>query len=304
MEGRYNADFSSVRVHTDEGAAAAAASVDAKAFTSGEHLVFSPGSFAPGSRQGQDLLAHELAHVVQQRAGPVDGKLMPGGLKVSDPGDRFEQAASRAASAGQGLLAHELAQTIRSGPPPAATSPGTETLSLLAVQRATEEAKQAARDKADRDFAADKTDRYFTGNFLANHIQKATKSTSREGSGRSETRHETRSQAYKALEMRSRTDLGGSGWHGGTSALGTNTLIIDYGDQLKYLMQALNVAALDAPPGAPRIDFDSEKKMRTLTFQRSGAGAGSSQKDGYPQMGAVWSAREQRYQIDHLSGVR
>jgi Zn-dependent peptidase ImmA (M78 family) len=43
------------------------------------------------------MLAHELAHVVQQRRGPVAGSLAPGGIKISDPRDRFEQEAERAA---------------------------------------------------------------------------------------------------------------------------------------------------------------------------------------------------------------
>jgi hypothetical protein len=39
------------------------------------------------------MLAHELTHVVQQRSGPVDGTDAGGGVKVSDPSDRFEREA-------------------------------------------------------------------------------------------------------------------------------------------------------------------------------------------------------------------
>ena len=44
--------------------------------------------------EGQTTLAHELTHVVQQRSGPVDGTSAPGGIKVSDPSDRFEREAA------------------------------------------------------------------------------------------------------------------------------------------------------------------------------------------------------------------
>ena len=66
MEARFGYDFSGVRVHDDARAAATAASIDAAAFTVGEDLVFAPGRYDPSSDEGRRLLAHELAHVVQQ----------------------------------------------------------------------------------------------------------------------------------------------------------------------------------------------------------------------------------------------
>lgn len=69
MEARFGHDFSSVRLHDDPQAASAAAGVDAKAFTIGEDIVFGTGRFDPSSPEGRHLIAHELAHVVQQRAG-------------------------------------------------------------------------------------------------------------------------------------------------------------------------------------------------------------------------------------------
>jgi hypothetical protein len=99
MEGSFGADFSSVRVHTDSGAASSAKSVQANAYTVGEHVVFDQGKYSPGSSDGEQTLAHELTHVLQQRSGPVDGTAGPDGLKVSDPGDRFERAADETAAA-------------------------------------------------------------------------------------------------------------------------------------------------------------------------------------------------------------
>ena len=65
MESGFHADFSSVRVHTNERAARSALSVNANAYASGQDIVFAPGRFAPHSGEGQRLLAHELAHVVE-----------------------------------------------------------------------------------------------------------------------------------------------------------------------------------------------------------------------------------------------
>ena len=48
-------------------------------------MVFKSGQFDPGSDKGQRTIAHELAHVVQQSSGPVDGTDAPGGIRVSSP---------------------------------------------------------------------------------------------------------------------------------------------------------------------------------------------------------------------------
>lgn len=97
MERLLGADLSAVRVHDDAAAAASAHAVQAMAYTSGSHLVFGSGGYQPGTPAGQRLLAHELTHVVQQAQGPVDGTTTVGGLKVSDPCDRFEREAERMA---------------------------------------------------------------------------------------------------------------------------------------------------------------------------------------------------------------
>jgi hypothetical protein len=67
MERAFGHDFGRVRIHTDAAAAASARSVAAHAYTVGDHVVFGAGRFAPDSARGLRLLAHELAHVVQQR---------------------------------------------------------------------------------------------------------------------------------------------------------------------------------------------------------------------------------------------
>ena len=65
-EPRFGYDFSKVRIYADSDAAEAARTLNAKAYTHGRDIVFGAGQYAPGTRKGRQLLAHELTHVVQQ----------------------------------------------------------------------------------------------------------------------------------------------------------------------------------------------------------------------------------------------
>lgn len=67
MESRFGRDFGGVRVHTDSNAADSAASINALAYTSGNHVVFNSGRYAPNTDIGKRLLAHELVHTLQQQ---------------------------------------------------------------------------------------------------------------------------------------------------------------------------------------------------------------------------------------------
>ncbi len=137
MEARLGADFSDVRVHTDDRADSSARSVQAQAYTVGSNIVFQRDKYDPGSSAGQTLIAHELTHVQQQRSGPVDGTSTGDGVKVSDPSDRFEvEAASNA-------------ERVMSQPAPAAVQKSATTgASAGVVQRAAEEEEevQASHD--------------------------------------------------------------------------------------------------------------------------------------------------------------
>ncbi len=66
MESRFRKDFRHVRLHSDAQAIASANAVQARAFTVGHHIVLGAGEYTPGTSAGRALLAHELAHVVQQ----------------------------------------------------------------------------------------------------------------------------------------------------------------------------------------------------------------------------------------------
>jgi Domain of unknown function (DUF4157) len=70
MEARFGHDFRRVRIHSGEESAALARSYGALAYTTGSNIVFKPGQFRPDTMTGRSLLAHELAHVVQQAGGP------------------------------------------------------------------------------------------------------------------------------------------------------------------------------------------------------------------------------------------
>lgn len=93
LEARMGADFSDVRIHNDSSAHESAKGVGAHAYTVGNNVVFQRDAYDPSSPQGRTTLAHELTHVIQQRSGPVEGTEAPGGIRVSDPSDRFEREA-------------------------------------------------------------------------------------------------------------------------------------------------------------------------------------------------------------------
>lgn len=75
MGGAFGADFGAVRIHTDGQADEVARSLQATAFTQGNDIYFSSGTYDPGSAAGQHLLAHELTHVVQNGGAEVQRKM-------------------------------------------------------------------------------------------------------------------------------------------------------------------------------------------------------------------------------------
>jgi hypothetical protein len=148
MEARLGADFSDVRVHTGGDAHESAREVGARAYTVGSDVVFQRDAYDPASHEGRTTLAHELAHVVQQRSGPVDGTEAPGGIRVSDPSDRFEQEAAA------------TAERVMSEPVPASDSPApapapAETAAAPAaapVQRQSEDEEEEEEAEVQGDF--------------------------------------------------------------------------------------------------------------------------------------------------------
>ncbi|WP_263352929.1 eCIS core domain-containing protein [Acidicapsa acidisoli] len=129
MESRFGRDFSRVRVHSDELAAESARSVNAAAYTVGSKLVFDRGQYASRTHEGRKLIAHELAHVVQQSSGTVQAA---GDLRVGDSDSPQERAADNTSSwimqshgaSGESLLSGSADRAIlqrqpsQPGPPP------------------------------------------------------------------------------------------------------------------------------------------------------------------------------------------
>lgn len=93
MEKGFGRDFSQVRIHDGARAARSAEGIGARAYTVGNHIAFNHGQYRPGTGEGRFLLAHELAHTVQQSRGPGTAQ------GISRPADPHEAQADRAAHA-------------------------------------------------------------------------------------------------------------------------------------------------------------------------------------------------------------
>lgn len=141
MESRLGHDFGDVRIHDDGAAHASAESVKAHAYTVGSNVVFQREAYDPSSDAGRTTLAHELTHVVQQRSGPVDGTSTGGGIRVSDPGDRFEREASATA---ERAIAAPAAMPVPAAGPTAATT-------AAPVQRESDEHLPVQREEAEEE---------------------------------------------------------------------------------------------------------------------------------------------------------
>ncbi len=88
METRFGADLSHLRVHTDAAAQRSATEIQAEAYTSGNHMVFTPASI-----RNPMVVAHEIAHTFDQARGSVPGTDQGNGLKMSSPDDSGERSA-------------------------------------------------------------------------------------------------------------------------------------------------------------------------------------------------------------------
>jgi hypothetical protein len=91
FEQRFAADLTNVRVHVDNHAAELAQSINALAYTLGRDVVFAPGQYAPETYQGRRLIAHELAHVLQQNHGVIQRFVTGRGTSQSNSCSGWEQ---------------------------------------------------------------------------------------------------------------------------------------------------------------------------------------------------------------------
>ena len=151
FEPVFRYDFGNVRVHADDAAAESARAIGARAYTAGPKIVFGAQQYRPAEAQGRRLIAHELAHVVQQGARLDDA----GSLRVGDPSDVLERHAEEWAAA-------TSLGTGRPSPAPAGGAPvagliqrfplvpiGVDTLPpILAAQKIAQGAQQQAYAQA------------------------------------------------------------------------------------------------------------------------------------------------------------
>jgi len=96
FEPRMGASFGQVRIHADGQAASLSANLAARAFTAGSDVYFASGEYRPGSRQGRHLLAHELAHVMQQSSSGKRDQTLQRKLELRPPGKGEASAFDRA----------------------------------------------------------------------------------------------------------------------------------------------------------------------------------------------------------------
>ncbi len=150
MEAAFGTSFGGVRVHRDANAAALSSEVNARAFALGNHVAFGAGEYRPGSVVGDALIAHELAHVVQQRGVQQQGGGAAVGGGSSDYGALEADADSSAAGVvasmwagardGAAGLAARTGPALRSGlrlqrckgePTPAPASPTVDAITIV-----------------------------------------------------------------------------------------------------------------------------------------------------------------------------
>lgn len=101
MEQRFGADFSDVRVHTGPVVAQLCQTLNARALTLGNNVLFGDGEYTPHTAEGRWLLAHELAHVLQQRSAAVATRKQhteSAAIALGDTGDASEQQADDVAA--------------------------------------------------------------------------------------------------------------------------------------------------------------------------------------------------------------
>lgn len=138
MEARLGHDFSHVRVHTDPQAAQSARAMNALAYAVSQDIVFGSGRYQPGTNRGQQLLAHELTHVMRQQRGQAAAQTPAGGIPIVQ-----DAALEREADAG-GQRAVMPAAWPRADPQATCGASGSRFIGVQRQEIAKDEAKIAA----------------------------------------------------------------------------------------------------------------------------------------------------------------
>jgi len=174
MEPRFGHSFADVRVHADGQAAESAAAVGAHAYAIGRDVVFGAGKYAPASADGRRLIAHELAHVVQQRgsASTLSPSLEVG--PVDAPEEReAEHAAGAVAGGGRAAVAAGGAPALRRVPGKDAQESWDALVEGVEVRDADKESRDTAGRRARADEAVKRMLQTASGQKLANQLYAA-----------------------------------------------------------------------------------------------------------------------------------
>ena len=131
MESAFGESFGDVRVHTGRHAGDAAEELGARAFTRGRDIYFNVGEFDPSTREGKEVLAHELAHVAQQRRdGGAGGRGSDGREAVEREADEASRLVASGGAARVGFVADQTSTYLQSqqqgggARPPTQAAPG------------------------------------------------------------------------------------------------------------------------------------------------------------------------------------
>jgi Domain of unknown function (DUF4157) len=138
MESRFGHDFSQVKIHAHSQAAESAQTINARAYTLGQDVVFNTGEYAPNTESGKHLLAHELTHVVQQ-SGSVQRQVMreeSAELAIASPTDTLVPLDGEITPASADVDTAGLDVDVASLFPEAAESEGGELASMKGINKA------------------------------------------------------------------------------------------------------------------------------------------------------------------------
>jgi hypothetical protein len=150
MEARFGHDFGDVRVHADGDADAAARELDARAYTVGVDIVFERGAYAPATARGRHLLAHELAHVIQQARGGAVRQPTPAGQAPHE--GEAERAAAVVSAGGAAHVGLGAAPGVAQRQPAGRTGdPTPQELSEAALKRGPSKAAKTEFEQAAKD---------------------------------------------------------------------------------------------------------------------------------------------------------
>ncbi len=155
MEARFGRSFRDVRIHTDAQAAQSAREVHARAYTVGQHVVFDSGQYQPGTPEGKQLLAHELAHTVQQQGL----QRFSDDLLSSDGSNEYQHLEREAESISRAVMSAPAPRSV----PVSTNSASQPTLSRAGADTSTSQLISCDKDESERKWISITTEKNMRG---------------------------------------------------------------------------------------------------------------------------------------------